>query len=200
MTRRAVGAVLERLEARRLLSGLITNDEGESYSTIQSAIDGTNPGGVITLGDGTYIESNIVIDRALEIVGQSQLGVKILPSAIGVIPGAESSLPDGSTNIFLVAASNVSIHDLTIDGDNPELTGGIVINGADVDARNGIITDHRLDVEFNGLEVSHVTVKNIYLRGIYASSGGTFNFHHNTVDNVAGEEQSVAILNYGGSG
>ena len=45
-----------------------------------------------------------------------------------------------------------------------------------------------------------MTVRNIYLRGIYASSGGTFNFHDNTVTNVQGDENSVAMFNFGGSG
>ena len=37
-----------------------------------------------------------------------------------------------------------------------------------------------------------VTVKNIYLRGMYASSGGTFNFTNNTVDNVQADPRSIA--------
>jgi hypothetical protein len=43
-------------------------------------------------------------------------------------------------------------------------------------------------------------VKNIYLRGIYASSGGTFNFRNSFVTNVQGEYASIGIFNFGGSG
>ena len=53
-------------------------------------------------------------------------------------------------------------------------------------------------VYFNGLEVYNVTVQNIYLRGMYASSGGTFNFHDNTVTNVQAEYASIAMFAYGG--
>ena len=91
------------------------------------------------------------------------------------------SLGPNASSVFLVEADAVTIRDLTVDGNNPLLTSGQVLNGVDVDARNGIITNHALGV-FNNLEVHHVAVKNIYLRGIYASSGGTFNFHHNTVE------------------
>jgi hypothetical protein len=71
--------------------------------------------------------------------------------------------------------------------------------GEDIDARNGIITDHTAGV-FNNLSVHDVAVKNIYLRGIYASSGGTFNISNNTVTNVRGSSSSIGIFNFGGSG
>ena len=96
-------------------------------------------------------------------------------------------------------ANDVTITGLTLDGDNPTLTSGTVVGGADLDARNGIITNHLAGM-FNNLVVHHTTVKNIYLRGMYASSGGTFNFHHNTVQNVQAEVASIAMFNFGGSG
>jgi hypothetical protein len=92
----------------------------------------------------------------------------------------------------------VTIHDLVIDGDNPALASGVSRGGADVDARNGIITDD--PGLFDALEVYEVTVRNVFLRGIYASSGGTFDFHGNHVENVAGDERSVGIYNFGGAG
>ncbi len=101
--------------------------------------------------------------------------------------------------MFLVQANDVTIQDLTVDGDNPALASGIVRSGADLDARNGVITNHALGV-YNNLVVHHVTVKNIYLRGIYASSGGTFNLHHNIVQNVKGEAASIGIFNFYGAG
>src|SRR5262245_54867316 len=101
--------------------------------------------------------------------------------------------------MILVQASDVTISGLTLDGDNPGLTSGVVRGGADLDARNGIITNHQIGT-FNNLTVHHTTVKNIYLRGMYASSGGSFNFHDNTVQNVRGENASIAMFNFGGAG
>src|SRR5262249_45901768 len=100
---------------------------------------------------------------------------------------------------ILVQADNVEITGLTVNGDNPGLTSGIVVNGADIDARNGIITNHPLGA-FNNLYVHDVTVKNINLRGMYASSGVSFHFAHNIVDNRAADPASIAIFNFGGSG
>jgi hypothetical protein len=107
------------------------------------------------------------------------------------------SLCAGGSNVILVQANNVIIHDLTIDGDNPGKTSAYDVNRANLDARNGIITDHNAGV-YNGLKVYNVTVKNVYLRGMYASSGGTFNFHNNTVTNVQAEGASIAMFAYGG--
>jgi hypothetical protein len=102
--------------------------------------------------------------------------------------------------LILVSGDNATIHDLTLDGNNPAITSGVLSGGVDVEARNGIITDHNSGT-YNNLDVHNVTVRNIYLRGIYASSGGTFNFHDNLVQNVQGDPAaSVAIFNFGGSG
>jgi hypothetical protein len=100
---------------------------------------------------------------------------------------------------MLVQANNVTISNLRLEGDNPSLTSGVVRGGKDIDARNGIITNHSLGT-FNNLTVSKVTVADVYLRGLYASSGGTFNFNHDTVDNVQGDEASIAMFAYTGAG
>jgi hypothetical protein len=164
---------------------------------IQEGVDAVTAGGIVNVLQGTFID-NVEVDKSVEIMGAGQGLTTVLPSFVGANTGGGSIAP-GSSNVFLVQADNVTIHDLTIDGNNSDLTSGVLSNGVDVDARNGIITDHTLGV-FNALDVHDVTVKNIYLRGIYASSGGTFSFVGNTVDNVAGEAASIAIFNFGGSG
>ncbi len=94
----------------------------------------------------------------------------------------------------------MTLQDVTLDGDNPSLTSGIVAGGADLDARNGIVDNYYAGV-FDNIHVHDVTVKNIYLRGIYAASGGSgFDFHDDTVENVQADPSSIAMFNYGGSG
>jgi hypothetical protein len=88
---------------------------------------------------------------------------------------------------------------MTLDGDNPSLTSVENFGGANIDARNGIITNHLMGL-FNNLEVHHTTVKNIYLRGVYASSGGSFNFHDNTVANVQANAASIGMFSFSGAG
>ncbi|MFU8844603.1 MAG: T9SS type A sorting domain-containing protein, partial [Bacteroidales bacterium] len=121
-------------------------------------------------------------------------------SAPNICSGA--SLCAGASNIFLVQASDVTIQNLTADGNNPEISSGVTSNGIDVDARNGIITDYLNfpSTVFNNLNVNHVTIKNIYLRGINNYKGTGFYFHDNYVINVAGESSSIAMFNSQGAG
>ncbi len=170
---------------------------GLNYCTIQAAIDDplTLNGHVISIDAGTYAE-NVIVTKELEIKGQGAGFTIIVPAASNANTGGGSL---GGSNVFLVQADNVTIHDLTIDGDNTLLPGGFNAGGANIDARNGIITNHEAGV-YNNLSVHHVSVRNIYLRAIYASSGGTFNFSNNTVSNVKADAGSIAIFNFGGGG
>ncbi|MBI5879012.1 MAG: hypothetical protein HZB53_15280 [Chloroflexi bacterium] len=167
--------------------------------TIQAAIDAASSGDTIVARPGTFIE-NLTITKPLTINGAGQ-GVSIIKPALSAAnPCAGSSLCGGAaSNIILVQADNVTINGFTLDGDNPALASGIMAGGADLDARNGIITNHALGV-YTNLVVSNVTVKNIYLRGMYASSGGTFNFRDNIVQNVQADPASIGMFNFGGAG
>ncbi len=147
---------------------------------------------------GNYNE-NLIIDKSLTLLGAGQGVTFLVPAFSGPVPDGVGSLPAGSSNLILVQANDVVIRDLTLDGDNTDLTSGVIVGGADIDARNGIITNHAV-ANFSGLEVSNCTVKNIYLRGIYESTYGAFNFHDNVVDNVRGSTQSIGLFNFGGSG
>ncbi|MDT7541848.1 MAG: hypothetical protein QOE33_1752 [Acidobacteriota bacterium] len=172
----------------------------DAFSTIQGGATGVAANGTVNVAAGTYTE-NVIIAKSLTLSGAGEASVTLRPALsspnCGGNPGG--SLCAGSSNLILVQADNVAITGLTLDGDNPALTSGVVRGGADLDARNGIITNHLVGV-FQNLTVHHTTIKNIYLRGIYASTGGAFNFHHDTVQNVQGEAASIAMFNFGGAG
>jgi hypothetical protein len=155
---------------------------------------------LVKIGAGVYTE-NITVTKEVELRGLSQPATKIIPAISNPDCGGSggASLCAGASNVILVQANNVTIDQLTIDGNNPSLNSGTVVNGSDVDARNGIITNHVAGV-YNNLNVHNVQVQNIFLRGIYASSGGSFNFANNTVVNTRGNSSSIAIFNFGGSG
>jgi len=172
----------------------------DSFATIQGGINAVTSGGTVIVNDGTYIE-NVTIPKALTLTGAGAATVTLLPAISDPnCDGSGGGSLCGVSNLILVQANNVTISGLTLDGDNPGLPGGINVGGANVDARNGIITDHNTGI-FENLVVHDVTVKNVFLRGIYASSGGSFNFHHNTVQNVAGDSaSSIAMFNFGGVG
>lgn len=169
------------------------------FGTIQAAIDDsqTVAGDKIVAANGVYVE-NIVVNKSVEIYGESQAGVILRPAISGPNPiNCSGSLCEGSSNVIIVEAHDVKIHHLTVDGDNPLLTSGVLSGSVDVDARNGIIKN--TDGYYNNLEVYNTTVKNIYLRGIY-STDGSFDFHHNTVTNVYGSASSIAMFAWGGPG
>ena len=168
--------------------------------TIQAAVNQVSSGGTVHVAAGTYVE-NVVVGKAMTIIGAAQGSTIVEPAVSNPNCGGAGggSLCAGGSYVVLVQADNVTISGLTINGDNPSLTSAVNVGGANIDARNGIITNHPLGT-FNGLDVHNVTVRNIYLRGIYASSGGTFNFHDDTVTNVQADPASIAMFAYGGPG
>jgi hypothetical protein len=169
------------------------------FNSIQAAINAAQPGATITIGAGSYYE-NVVVNKSLTLRGAGNSTI-VYPAVSHPECASTSSLCSGAaSNIILVEASDVTIAKLWLKGDNPNLTSGVVRGGEDIDARNGIIENYYAGT-FENLTVSKVKVTGVYLRGIYASSEGSgFNFNHDTVENVQGEEESIAMFNFGGSG
>ena len=170
---------------------------GCAYTSINAAIEAASEGATITVGKGTFVE-NVVVTKPVTLDGSGKSTV-IEPAVSNPVCSGGSLCGGSASDIVLVQASNVTIHDLRLEGDNPSLTSGVVVGGKDIDARNGIITNH-LAGTFNNLTVSKVTVEDVYLRGVYASSGGSFDFNHDTVKNVQAEEASIAMFAFEGSG
>ncbi|HZV70501.1 MAG TPA: NosD domain-containing protein [Saprospiraceae bacterium] len=174
--------------------GTVQNtNTGFYYCSIQSAIDAiqTLNGHKIVISAGTYDE-NVIVNKQLEIQGAGQGVTIVRPATSNPTGGSLGSV------IFLVQANNVLIHDLTTDGKNPNITGL-----ADVDASTGIITDWSAG-DWTNMTVHHVTVLDVYARGLEAANNvaatNTFNFHHNIINGVQGDANSIAILNYGEAG
>jgi Calx-beta domain/Periplasmic copper-binding protein (NosD) len=171
---------------------------GDPLKTIQAGVNKVQAGGTVLVSAGTFAE-NVTVAQSVDIQGSGTSTV-VVPAVSNPDCGGAGggSLCSGASSVFLVQHDGVTIDHLKVDGDNPSLS-GVAVGGADVDARNGIITNHNAGT-FNSLSVHDVTVKNVFLRGIYASSGGSFNLSNNTVDNVQGDPASIGIFDYLGGG
>jgi hypothetical protein len=170
---------------------------GCAFTSIQTAINTVPSGTVINVRAGNYYE-DLVVNKPVTLHGAGSETV-IYPSVSMPVCSPGSLCEGAASNMILVQADNVTIKNLRLRGDNPNLTSGVVVGGEDIDARNGIITNHALGI-YNNLTVTNVKVTGVYLRGIYASSGGTFTFKYDTVENVQAEEASIAMFNFGGAG
>ncbi|MEZ4301236.1 MAG: NosD domain-containing protein [Polyangiaceae bacterium] len=167
--------------------------------TIQHAIQTVAGRGTVRVAAGTYVE-NVVVPKSVTILGAGTGKTIVLPALSNANPCSDSSLCGGAaSSVFLLRASNIWIQGLTVDGDNPDKP-GVLVDGTGVDARNGIIEDHTTGV-YSGLAVRNVEVKNVFLRGINAASGGkNISIANSTVTHVLGDPASVAIFASGASG
>ena len=151
--------------------------------SVVGAIAGVNTGGTVNVFDGTYFESNIAVNKPVTVDGQSQ-------AYVFVGPGIADT--DHANNGFNVTAANVTIQDLTVDGNEDGLLDG------DNQFRAGIINT----AGANGMTVQDVTVQNVYRRGIQISPvSGLLSTGHKiinaTVKNLAPDtltDQHVAIV------
>ncbi len=134
----------------------------DEFSNIQDAVNAVAPNGIVDIYDGTYSQSNIVVSNPMTIHGQSEAGVIVTPSITD--SHDDSSFGGTASNGFVIAASGVSINNLTIDG------------GANQNFRDGIITNSPQDsTTYNDTNIQDVTVDNAYRKGIalYDEIGGT---------------------------
>ena len=172
----------------------------DAFNKIQEGIDAVASGGTVNVLTGTYNE-NIVIAKPLSLLGVGRDSVVVYPAVSDIgMPDPQQPPSFRGSQICVVKAKNVTIDGLTFDGDSPALT-----PPGTIDARNGIITEYASG-DWSNLKVQNCTVKNIYLRGIYASAQTPNNltgvdFNHNTVSNVKGwSMQSAGIMLWGSSG
>lgn len=145
-----------------------------AVQTIQTGVISVTAGGAVNVTAGIYPEL-ITITKSLTLTGES--GVVIHPAEN--IPEPDDA---HRGSIVWVQAPNVILRDLTIDGDNPTIGGGISAYGADINAFRGI---YMHDPCFDRLRVERVTLHNL-ARGINLYCGQDHVIHHNTLYHLGG--------------
>jgi uncharacterized delta-60 repeat protein len=158
---------------------------------IQRGINVAVADDVVNIESGAFV-NNVDIPLGVTITGAGQGLTFVYPATSNPTGGSLGS------PVFLIDSNNVTIQNLTVDGENPNLADGI-------DASSGIVTDWSLPVSLTGMTVKNVTVQNVYERGIEYSDGqdygtGTADIENDTVTSVQGGSESIGIFSFGGSG
>ncbi|HQX33044.1 MAG TPA: MBG domain-containing protein [Dokdonella sp.] len=168
--------------------------------TIAHAIVVADPYDNVHIAAGSYAV-NLVINKPLHFIGAGQGATILVPALYNPncsAGGGSGSMCDGGTVVasvvMLVQANDVEISALSVDGINPAISPNIA-------ARNGIMTDYRTGLGYTGFYVHDTTVQNIYLRALYApTGGGQSEFRNNTISNVDSDPASIGIFIRTGGG
>ncbi len=174
------------------------NVQSGNGATIQVGVDLAGTGATVNVANGTYIESNILVPTSLTIAGQSEANVLVEPA----FADSHTDSDFGGTivsNGFVVQANNVTIQDVTLDGNaNSGLSGT-------QNFRAGIITDStNASAPFSGLTVQDVTVANAFRAGIEIAtpqpvSGAANQLIGNTITGVSNTNNDGTALSLLGS-
>lgn len=185
------------------------------FATIAFAVDQVSPGDIIMVDAGVYVQ-DLVITKPVDLRGvQYNADPNTRTGAESILyPATSDPDPNSATSMPVVylddnAANGTKINGFTIDGDNPALTSGVVNNGADMDAIEGIgsyLGNGDLDIAFNkvrnfpyvGLDLAHyggagslsgTTIRNNLITNVYSAASGPaislqYNFYADVTDNT----------------
>lgn len=140
--------------------------QGQTYSTIQSAIDAANTGDIISVAEGTYFENPVVKKNGISLIGKNK----------------EKTIIDGKKTgsvIKIDEANNVQVSGLTIQnsGGSGQYDAGISI----FRANNNLLTNLILINNIMGISLYSASNNNVISGNEIKSSGnyGIFIFSSN---------------------
>lgn len=135
-----------------------------AFSAIQAGVNAAASGGNVYVLPGTYTESDIDLNAPVSVVGPAAGS-----GAATVVPAVADShqldrsddFGSGTHNAFVIASSDVSLSNLTIDG------------GAGYGYYGGVMTNWTTALTYNDLSVTNVTVEDTFGIGIYEDGGAS---------------------------
>ncbi len=176
------------------------------FATIHSAIQHTDiadPPGTVWLLPGTYRESDIVIDRPVNLVGRMVSGARtaVIVPEVTSSQSTAANFATGTRSGIIIYAPNVTIKDLEIDGNgNGSLSGSLnyhhgittlydLQNGANYSSlRNGPLLPLNVAADSGvSLLVDNVGVRNTWYSGITVSGTTGKSIPNARVNNVSVE-------------
>ncbi len=160
-----------------------------AFCSIQSAIDAaaTLDGHTLNLSAGTFRE-NVVVSKSLTLVGASRDTTILQPVLPGECPPFDCTDPI----IVMTAAPIVALRNLTLDGDNPTISGTVNYNGANPDAGFGV-AGNVPNLSLRSLTVDNLRVKNTKFVGIGPTYLQPYTITNSIFENIA----EVAIVGEG---
>jgi len=175
-----------------------------AFTTIQDAINAASAFDTIKVCPGVYIEQ-VYIDKPLILIGANAGNDPTNGGARGPesIVMTDVSDPDPFTapypTLIYVDSDFVTIDGFLLDGDNPGLVSGTVLNGADIDAEEAIVSYEGvgdMTVVNNIVRNTSYTGINFYnyYNGGTATDNNTIN--HNLVQNLGAFGFGIGILIY----
>jgi hypothetical protein len=182
---------------RVLLSGCTVNSAGgANYTTIQAAVNEPTCQ-TISVAAGTYTET-VTINRAVDLRGANYNTNPITGTrtAESIVYPPVNNPSDNNNSAFILKSPNIRINGFTIDGDNPALTGGVNLYGADVNGATGIYQP--LGFELTGVSLTNNIVKNLRRNGVYFEGvnvgppAGVAVIRSNVFDNMSSNDSGIA--------
>ncbi len=174
----------------------------DAFATIQDGADNVASTGTVNVAAGVFVE-DLNIPQALTLLGPNSninpnTGVRV-PEAI-IEPATSDPNPyDASSEIVVYVQTNlVTIEGFTVDGSNPGLSGGVLVNGVEVNAAEGIVSYEGV----GSITVANNIVKDTAYTGVdfynNVNPAGTANNYivSNRFDNLGAYGFGIGVLMY----
>jgi len=150
--------------------------QGQTYTTIQSAMDAASTGDVISVGEGTYNENLVVRTNGILLIGKNK----------------EKTIIDGQKtgSVIRVEANNVVVSGFTLqnNGGSGKEDAGITLYSANGNmVVNSILVNNTIGIAIysssNGNVISGNYIRSNYRNGIFVYSSDDNKIYNNNIQN-----------------